>query len=199
MNDKDIDALRQELSEFSIRSFNRWMVSGTGGNLSVRVPGTDMVLITPTGISLGDVKPEENIMVNLDGKIVDSPMGLRGSKETSFHLGAYKLRPDVGAVSHVHPLYATAYSNVGKDLPLVTVSSRVVLQHVPCVDCFLPGSPELREAVCDGIRNHPGVKVLLMKEHGILAMGADLKSAYYLADLTEGTAKIAFVAANIPP
>ncbi len=193
----DIDALRQELSDFSIRSFNRQMVSGTGGNLSVRVPGTDTVLITPTGISLGDVKPEENILVNLEGEILDSPMGLKGSKETSFHLGAYKLRPDVGAISHVHPMYATAYSNLGKELPLVTVSSRVGLKQVPCVDCFLPGSPELREVVCEGIQKHPGVKVLLMKEHGILAMGVDLKSAYYLADLTEGTAKIAFITANI--
>lgn len=193
----DIDALRQELSEYSIRSFNRRMVNGTGGNLSVRVPGTDTVLITPTGISLGDVKPEENILVNLDGEILDSPMGLKGSKETSFHLGAYKLRPDVGAISHVHPLYATAYSNLGKDLPMVTVSSRGGLGHVPCVDSFPAGSKELREVVCEGIQAHPEVKVLLMKEHGILAMGADLKTAFYLADLTEGTAHIAFITNSI--
>lgn len=193
----DIDALRQELSEYSIRSFNRGMVNGTGGNLSVRVPGTDTVLITPTGISLGDVKPEENILVNLDGEIIDSPMGLKGSKETSFHLGAYKLRPDVGAISHVHPQYATAYSNLGRELPMVTVSSRGGLGHVPCVESFPAGSKELKDVVCKGIQDHPGVKVLLMKEHGILAMGTDLKSAFYLADLTEGTAQIAFITANI--
>jgi L-fuculose-phosphate aldolase len=193
----DIEKLRVELADYSVRSFNRQMVSGAGGNLSVRVPGTDTVLITPTGISLGEVKPEQNILVDMDGNIIDSPMGLKGSKETSFHLGAYQLRPDIGAISHVHPLYATAYSNLGIDLPLVTVSSRVGLKHVPCVDCYLPGSKELREVVCDGIRSYPDSNALLMKEHGILAMGVNLTQAYNIADLVEGTAKIAYVTQSI--
>lgn len=193
----DIEQLRIELADYSIRSFNRQLVSGAGGNLSVRVPGTETVLITPTGISLGEIRPEQNILVDLEGEIIDSPMGLKGSKETSFHLGAYKLRPNVGAIAHVHPLYATAYSNLGRELPLVTVSSRVGLKHVPCVECFLPGSSELREAVCEGVRNYPESNALLMKEHGILAMGIDLTQAYNIADLVEGTARIAFITQNI--
>ena len=193
-----IDFFRQELSEYSNRAFDRHLVGGAGGNLSVRIPDTDTVLITPTGISLGDVKPEENILVNLDGEVLESPLGLKGSKETTFHLAAYQIRPDVGAVAHVHPPYAPAYSNKGKDLPLVTISSRVILQRVPWVECFPPGSQKLREVVCDGIKCHSGIKALLMKEHGILTMGPDLKAAYYLADLVEDTAKIAFIASNIP-
>lgn len=193
----DLDLLRQALSEFSWRAFERHLVGGTGGNLSVRVPETEQVLITPTGISLGDVKPEEHILVNLDGEALESPMGLKGSKETSFHLAAYRIRPDVGAIAHVHPPYATAYSNRGRDLPLATISARVVLKRVPWVECFAPGSPELASCVTEGVQKNPEIKALLMKEHGILAMGADLKMAYYIADLVEDTAKIAFIAANI--
>lgn len=193
-----IDLLRQELSEYSQRSFNRHLVGGTGGNLSVRVPGTDTVLITPTGISLGDVQPEEHLLVNLEGKVLESPMGLKGSKETSFHLAAYQIRPDIGAVAHVHPPYSTAYSNKGKGLPLATISARVVLKNVPCVECFVPGSQELCDTVCEGLRAHLDAKALLMKEHGILAMGPDIKASYYVADLVEDTAKIAFIASNIP-
>ena len=174
------------------------MVGGTGGNLSVRIPDTDTVLITPTGISLGDVEPEENILTSLDGEILDSPMGLKGSKEAGFHLAAYRLRPDVGAIAHVHPPYATAYSNKASSLPLVTVSSRLNLKHVPCIECFLPGSLELRDCVIQGIKNNPEVNSLLMKEHGILTLGRDLKHAYYLADLVEDTAKMAYIAATIP-
>ena len=195
----DIKTLREKLAEFSQRSFKRHLVSGTGGNLSLRVPGTDKVLVTPSGISLADIEPEMNILVNLKGDILESPMGLKGSKETGFHLEAYRNRKDCDAVAHLHPPYATAYSCLGKDLPLVTISARVVLNRVPCLDCFNPGSSELCKVVSEGIIGNPDSKALLMKEHGILAMAPSIEAAYYLADLIEDTAKIAFVAANIHP
>jgi len=194
----DLDYYRKELSEFSQRSFQRRLVGGTGGNLSVRIPDTDTVLVTPTAISLGDVKPEENILVNLDGEIIESPLGLKASKESGFHLAVYQLRPDVGAISHVHPPYATAYSNKSMPLPLATVSARVNLKNVPCIDCYLPGSEELRNCVIEGVKNNPGINSLLMKEHGILTMGLTIKHAYYLADLLEDTAKIAYIESTIP-
>jgi L-fuculose-phosphate aldolase len=173
-------------------------VGGTGGNLSVRIPDTDTVLVTPTAISLGDVKPEENILVNLEGEIIESPLGLKASKESGFHLSIYQLRPDVGAISHVHPPYATAYSNKRMPLPLATVSARVNLKNVPCIDCFLPGSEELRNCVIEGVKNNSGINSLLMKEHGILTMGLTIRHAYYLADLLEDTAKIAYIESTIP-
>ncbi|MBW2030559.1 MAG: class II aldolase/adducin family protein [Deltaproteobacteria bacterium] len=189
--------LRKELSEYGRRSFERGLICGTGGNLSARIPGTDKVLVTPTGISLGDVRPNENILVSLDGEVLDSPMDLIPSKETSFHLRAYRLRPDINAVAHLHPPYATAYANKGIALPLVTVSARANLKHVPTIECALPGSEELCELVTKGLGDYPEARTLLMKEHGILALGKDLKTAFYLADLVEDTAKVAFIAANI--
>jgi L-fuculose-phosphate aldolase len=193
----DVDSLRLELSDYARRSFDRGLICGTGGNLSVRVPGTDTVLITPTGLSLGDAKPEEHILVNLEGEIVQSPLGLKPSKETSFHLSAYLIRPDVQALAHLHPPYATAYSNKRKSLPLVTVSARGNLKHVPTVECALPGSTELCDFVTDGLKGFPEARAILMKEHGILTLAIDLKTAYYLADLVEDTAKIAFIEENI--
>ena len=194
----DMDFYRKELSEFSRRAFNRRLVGGTGGNLSVRIPGTDTVLVTPTAISLGDVEPEQNILVNLEGEILDSPMDLKGSKETGFHLAAYQLRPDIGAIAHVHPPYSTAYSNKSKPLPLSTISAQVILKHVPWIECYRPGTLELRNCVIEGIKANPDAPCILMKEHGILAMGRDLRHAYYIADLTEDTAKIAYIEATIP-
>jgi L-ribulose-5-phosphate 4-epimerase len=193
----EIINLRKELAEFSRRAFNRGLVSGTGGNMSVRIPGTDCVLITPTGISLGDIEPEINLLMNIDGTILENPFSLKPSKETGFHLSVYQLRPDAGAVSHVHPPYATAYSNKVQSLPMVTVSARGVLKEVPCIESAIAGSKELCEYVKEGLRKYPTVKVMLMKEHGILALGPDLKTAYYLSDLAEDTAKIAFIAGNI--
>ncbi len=195
---KSSSLLREQLADISRRAFHRGLVSGTGGNLSVRIPGTDHVLITPTGVSLADVRPEINLLVGLDGTIIENPPGQRPSKETSFHLAVYQLRPAAGAVAHLHPPYATAYSNRGRTLPLTTISSRIVLQEVPVIDCATPGSQELCDFVSCGIKQYPDIKAMLMKEHGILTVGPDLATAYYLADLVEDTAKIAFIESLIP-
>lgn len=188
-----IAVLREQLAEISRRAFRRGLVSGTGGNMSVRIPGTDLVLITPTGVSLEEVTPEINLLVRLDGTISENPPGQRPSKETSFHLAVYRLRPEAGAVAHLHPPYATAYSNKGRELPLVTISSRILLKEVPLIDCATPGSQELCDLVSGGIREFPESQAMLMKEHGILTVAPDLPTAYYLADLVEDTAKIAFI------
>jgi L-ribulose-5-phosphate 4-epimerase len=189
--------LRHELSDFSKRAFLRNLVGGTGGNMSVRIPGSDNVLITPSGVSLADVEPETNLLVRLDGAILENPLNQVPSKETGFHLAVYELRPDVGAIAHVHPAYATAYSRKGKPLPMATITARMILKEVPAIESALPGSRELCEFVKGGIVRHPGVKALLMAEHGILALGPDIQTAYYLADLVENTAQVAFVAGNI--
>ena len=79
----------------------------------------------------------------------------------------------------------------------MTVQSRVTLKEVPWFDCALPGSKDLCDFVHGGIEKYPNVRALLMKEHGILALGADLMTAFYIADLVEGTAKVAYIADNI--
>ena len=193
----EIIRLRKALSDYSKRSFRRGLVSGTGGNMSVRIPGTDEVLITPTGISLEEITPEINLLINLDGAVLENPCGLKSSKETGFHLAAYRLRPDVGAVAHLHPPYATAYSNKMRPLPMVTVSARGVLKEAPCIESALAGSQELAGFVQQGLKQYPAAKVILMREHGTLALGADLATAYYLTDLAEDTAKIAFIEGSI--
>lgn len=189
--------LRHELSEFSRRAYHRNLVGGTGGNMSARIPGTDKVLITPSGVCLADVAPETGLLVRIDGRVLENPADLAPSMETGFHLAVYALRPDVGGIAHVHPPYATAFAHRGRPLPLPTVSARVILGEVPSIECAMPGSGELREFVKAGIVRHPGVKALLMAEHGILAMGPDIKSAFHLADLVEHTAHVAFLAGNL--
>lgn len=194
---KGLVFLRREISKYSKRAYDRGLIRGTGGNLSIRIPGNETVLVTPTDVSLGDVKPEENILVNLDGEVIESPSGLNPSKETSFHLRAYRIRPDVQALVHLHPPYATAYADEGKPLPMATVSARAKLQQVPNVGCAPPGSAELCDLVSKSIESFPEARAFLMKDHGILTLGEDLRTAYYLAELVEETAQIAFIEENI--
>ena len=79
----------------------------------------------------------------------------------------------------------------------MTINSRLILQEVPCIDCAVPGSQDLCDFVHGGIAQYPRIKALLMKEHGILALGPDLTTAFYISDLVEDTAKIAFITENI--
>ena len=106
----EIIRLRKELSDFSKRSFKRGLVSGTGGNISVRIPGTDLVLITPTGISLEDITPEINLLMNLDGTVLESPCGLKSSKETGFIWRLTGCAPTRGRWRTSIPPTRTAYS-----------------------------------------------------------------------------------------
>ena len=192
-----ISRLRVQLSDYSQRSFHRGLTSGVGGNMSVRVPDAGTVLITPTGVSLEELLPEDSLLVNFEGRIVENPKEWKPSMETGFHLACYKARPDVGAIVHLHPPYATAWSNKGLPLPLITVSARHLLGEVPCIGCALPGSRELCDFVTEGVTRYPDLKALLMKEHGILALAPDLKAAYYIADIVEDTAKVAFITVNL--
>jgi L-ribulose-5-phosphate 4-epimerase len=189
--------LRQELSDFSKRAFLRNLVGGTGGNMSARIPGTDRVLITPSGVALADVEPGTSLLVRLDGTILENPLNLLPSKETGFHLAIYGLRPDVGAIAHVHPAYATAYSRKGKPLSMATITADMILKEVPSIERAMPGSRELCEFVKGGIVRHPGVKALLMTDHGVLALGPDIKAAFYIADLVENTAHVALLAGTM--
>ena len=185
-------ALREELARVSRLSYHRGHVGGTGGNISARIPGEDAVLVTATGISLEDTTPENIVKVTMFAEVCDEACAHRPSKETGFHCAVFRLREDVGAIVHVHPPYATAFSCLNEPLPLVTISARANLKQVPCVALAPAGSAELRRYVEDGIKAYPGVRALLMRDHGILALGKDLVTAYNVADLVEDTAKIAF-------
>jgi L-fuculose-phosphate aldolase len=196
--DPVVGKLTEELIETCRKAFQRGLVGGAGGNISVRVPGRDEVLISATGVSLGDLTPGSVVRVDLKAQVVEAHDGHRPSKETGFHVTAYRLRPHVNAVVHLHPPFATAFAVRGKELPLVTDGSRLNLKHVPIVGHAPSGSAELHRIVEEGLRAYPEAKAILMREHGMFSMGPNLTAAYNLADLVEDTAKIALLSRLIP-
>jgi L-fuculose-phosphate aldolase len=196
--DRVVAQLVEELVQTCRKAFQRGLVGGAGGNISVRVPDREEALISATGVSLGDIAPESVVRVDLKGQAVAAHAGYRPSKETGFHVTAYRLRPHVGAVVHLHPPFATAFAVRGKELPLVTDGSRIILKHVPVVGHAPSGSPELHRLVEEGLLRYPEAKAVLMAQHGMFTMGPGLTVAYNLADLVEDTAKIALLSRLIP-
>jgi len=196
--DAVVERCAEELQKICQRTYDRGLVGGAGGNISVRIPGREEALISATGVSLGEITPATMVRVNLRGEVLEAHGGCRPSKETGFHLCVYRLRPQVGAVVHLHPPFATAFAVRGKELPLFTDGAMTILKRVPVVGHAPSGSAELHHIVEEGLLRYPEAKVILMERHGMFSMGADLTMAYNLADLTEDTAKISLLSRLIP-
>jgi len=143
----------------------------------------------------GTLDPESSVVViDLDGNQVD---GVRKpSMEFRFHLGIYKVRPDVGAVLHAHPLYATSYAVAKQELPMVSGPARFVLKKVPLLAFAPPGSHELAEIVTTAFSDRAILSALL-SGHGVVAVGADMYEAFKYLDWTEDAAQIAFVLSSL--
>jgi L-fuculose-phosphate aldolase len=169
-------------------------VAGSGGNISVRVRGRDEFLITRTGISMGDVRADDVLSIDAQGRAADAPNGWRPSIETPIHLSTYRLRPDVQAVIHLHPPYSVVMSLEAEPLPLVTVSARLLLRHVPCIPVAYPETERLHAAMEAVLERCPEAGVVLMAAHGLTAWGPDLTTAFDRADLCEATAQQAYLA-----
>ena len=189
-----VEALRAEVAKMSHTVFQRGLVSGTGGNVSVRLPGTAQALITRTGASLGDLEPDDVLHVDETGRVLGSQPDQRPSMETPIHLQGYQLRPDVNAIIHLHPPYTVALSLRGEPLPLVTVSARLLLGHVPCIPVAYPKTRYFHRLMEETLDRFPRVGVILMQAHGLTAYADNLTTAFHLADLVEATAQQAYLA-----
>ncbi|GEA18454.1 MAG: hypothetical protein PWR22_965 [Moorella sp. (in: firmicutes)] len=194
----DLDAvtrLRHEMVEVSRQIFARGLTSATSGNTSARVPGhPDQVLIKASGKSFGDVGPEDFILVDLEGNILAGEG--KPSKEIRFHLGILKARPDVQAVVHGHSAFATAYATARGELPVVTAAAEAGLNKVGIVEYAAPGSVELAEMVIKAFED-PTLKAAVLKRHGFVTVGKDIHHAFYLADVLEDNAKVAFLLSQL--
>ncbi|MFC7062176.1 class II aldolase/adducin family protein [Halobacillus seohaensis] len=190
-----LDLLKKELQYVSHKVYQKGYTQATGGNISVRIPGTDHVLIKRSGISLGEVSREDALVVNMDGEVIEG-LG-KPSKEIGFHLGILKVRPDVNAVVHCHPNYSIGYACLGVELPLPTVTAQKLLGHVPIADVAPSGSTDLAQHVTDVYVKYPDIKITLMKNHGVCSVGPTLEAAYNVVDLAEATAKQAYILSQL--
>lgn len=188
----DLERWRNEVVEWAHRSYARGLVPGVSGNLSMRIPGKDLILISATGTAFFQLRPEEVLLVDFEQRVLDGEG--RPSREVRWHLGVYQARPEAGAILHVHPPAITAYAVAGFLPPMATTAARGILKRLGMVELAPSGSPELAQFMVDCVRSDPEIKVVVMKEHGIAAIGKDLREAYMLADYAEDTARVTIYA-----
>jgi len=180
------------LITYSALAWQRGMAGGTGGNISFRAG--EHVVVTTTNVPLRAVTPDKLILCDLSGRVLDAAPGERPSKETGFHAAVYAARADVTWVAHLHPVYAIAWGLTGDELPLLTESARLKLGPVPLIPVGRPGSAELAQAVSRVVEQNPASCAYLLREHGVITVGASAADCWHTCELLEDSAKIAVLA-----
>lgn len=191
------EKLREELAGLCKLCYNRGHVAAANGNISVRAPGGNGLLIKASGTNFAFLSADDILFVDWEGHAFEcedmSPSARRPSMELGIHAGLYLTRGDTGAVVHLHSPYATALScRHLEELPLVVLEARHVLGRVPVVPVHEAGSRELAKAVCEAFSD-PAVSAAVLKEHGPVAVGKTLHDAYNAADMLEHNAKVAVI------
>jgi len=182
--------LRDRLVNVGKQLFNYSLVVGTEGNISARIPRTDRILIKPSGVSMGFLKAEDIVVVDLDGNKIDGE--LAPSIETPLHTAIYRVRSDVQGVVHTHAPFSTAFGIAGTEIiPLQVEMFLYIPNGVPIVPFKLPGSKELAEAVQNLVRDYNAV---ILENHGLITVGSTIEEALLLTRMIEECAKVQLVA-----
>jgi L-fuculose-phosphate aldolase len=180
--------LREELIRYAHRLHHAGFVAATDGNLSVRMDA-HRILTTPTGMSKGDLKPYDLVVVDYEGKKLSGRR--KPSSELAMHLLIHNMRDDVQAIVHAHPPTATGFAAAGMALNQPLVCEVVMgLGSIPLARYGTPGTPELTEALAPYIRDYDAI---LMANHGVVAYGESVQHAYMKMETVEHFAKIALV------
>lgn len=164
------------------------------GNVSARA-SAEHLAITPTGISYDDIKAEDMVIIDLNGAIIEG--SLKPSSETPMHTIVYKNMPDVKSVVHTHSPYALAFATVGRSIPVISTEGLAVRGPIPVAEYACPGTEAQGWAAINAMQGPPSVTGTLLKNHGVLATGANLSQAYAVACRIEMAAKIYFLALQI--
>lgn len=186
---QDEQTLREEICEIGRRMYARRMVAANDGNLSVRLSENE-VLCTPTGVSKGFMKPEQLCKVDLTGKVLQMAEGFGPSSEGKMHLRVYQKRPDISAVVHAHPIFATTFAVMGRALDIPIMPEVIVnFGKVPLAPYGTPSTLEIPDAIEPYLADY---EAILLESHGALTWAKDLMAAYMKMESVEFYAELLY-------
>jgi L-fuculose-phosphate aldolase len=184
--------IRQEMCDIGRRIWTKGFCAGNEGNHSFRLSGT-RILCTPTGVSKGDLKPTDMVVVDMEGKQVSGHR--KRTSEILLHLAIYNSRPEINAVVHSHPPHATAFAVAGVDLPTcIHPEAEVFLGQVRTAKYVTPGDTRLGESILPYVKD---TNVILLANHGTVTYDVDLEHAYYKLEILDAYARILLLAKQV--
>lgn len=153
-------------------------MAGIGGNISARSPKTNEIWITPSGLYKPDLKPEDLVKVDLDGKVLEGVF--KPSIEWPLHVAIYKKRADVNAVVHAHNPVTMGLALAGIKPKPITPEAVTLLGDAPVLKFMYPSTAELGKLVGKEIA---GRRALILQNHGVVAVGHDLTEAICIVEV----------------
>ncbi len=181
--------IKEEMCEIGRRVYNRGMVASNDGNFSVKLNDNEF-LCTPTGVSKGFMTPEYICKVDAQGNVLEANEGFRPSSEIKMHMRIYQERPDVKAVVHAHPMYATTFAIAGIPLTEKIMPEAVIfLGEVPLAKYGTPSTVEVPDSIMPYIQDYDAV---LLENHGALSYADTLLGAYHKMESIEFYAQLLY-------
>lgn len=183
--------LKEQLIKCMKQLHARGLITGIGGNASVRMEGTEEILITPAALYKAELKPDDIVKIDLEGNVIEGLF--KPSIEWHFHNAIYRKRLDVNAVIHTHSPMTTGLALAGRKIEPVTLESAVMLADVPILEFRYPGTKELGDLVAENILGH---RAVILQNHGVISVGYDLIEAMTTVEVLEEVSTMIFVASH---
>ncbi len=195
-NTAKLEEIRNAVCDLHAELAASGLVAWTSGNISSRVPGADLMVIKPSGVGYQELTPDSMVVCDLEGQPVDdlNPSGYLPSSDTATHAYVYRQLPHVGGVVHTHSGYATAWAARGEPVPCVlTAMADEFGGEIPVGPFALIGSDEIGRGIVATLSGHRSPAVL-MRSHGVFAIGATARDAVKAAVMCEDAARTVHLA-----
>jgi L-ribulose-5-phosphate 4-epimerase len=193
----ELDAIRREVCSLHAELPRNGLVVWTSGNLSARVPDADLMVIKPSGVAYDELTPEAMVVCDLSGDAVEG--SLEPSSDAATHGYIYRHLPEVDGIVHTHSAYATAWAVRAEPIPCVmTAMADEFGGEIPVGPFALIGDEEIGRGVVETVASQRSPAVL-MRNHGVFAVGATARDAIKAAVMCEDAARIVHLARSLGP
>lgn len=186
-----ITKIKSEVLQGGQVLLDKGLVAGTWGNISVRIPETKWVAVTPSGKGYHEITVDDIVVVDAVGTVVEGQF--KPSSELPMHLAIYQARSDIQAIVHTHSVFASACAVAHKNIPpIIEDLVQLVGGSVDVAEYALPGTELLAQNIVKALGNKNAV---LMANHGVVGCGQTLDEAMLACELVEKAAQI-YIYAN---
>ncbi|WP_302609517.1 class II aldolase/adducin family protein [uncultured Mitsuokella sp.] len=185
-----LEGYKRQVVRYAQQAEREGLCRHRSGNFSVRDKETGYIVITPTGMDRAEMLPEDVVVIDMQGRVVEALTGKKPTSESMMHIAVYKARPDVGAIVHTHSKNATAFAVMNKPIPAIVYELFLLgckKGYIPVAPYGRPGTKELAQSVLKPLEISD---VALMQAHGVIAVARDLKEALLRASYVEELAEI---------
>lgn len=183
----EVDRLRAEVALLHEELVRYRLVVWTAGNVSARVPGADLMVIKPSGVSYDELSAEAMVVTDLHGRLVEGEH--QPSSDTDAHAYVYRHMPEVGGVVHTHSTYACAWSARGEEIPCVlTMTADEFGGPIPVGPFAIIGDDSIGRGIVETLRGSRS-RAVLMQNHGPFTIGTDARDAVKAAVMVEDVAR----------